>query len=158
MRDRLSHPAEGLCNMQICLFIPCLPEPQHYFSWELSMWPVSRWKPDPRTCCWPVFVVVPPDKRMSQDAAWHTQREGGAAKTMCLHQSPNPWFIHKLQQCPRQGEGRTEWVQIQRIFWGLIFLPFSPEKNRMHLPLTVFLTWHTDSRRFWGSCLFSWIL
>lgn len=85
---------------------------------------------------------------VSQDAAWHTQSEGEAAKVMHgLHQPPHPLVIHKLQQCPKQQKKcRTEWRQIQRVFWGLIFFfNLSSQERVVCSCLSLFCNMHADS-------------
>lgn len=137
MRNGLSHPAEGLCCMQICLLTALL---SHRISTgSCSMWPG---KSAPSTSCWPVLLWANRIRGVSQDAAWHTQSEGEAAKVMhSLHQPPDPLFIHKFQQCSKQkqtnkernkqNKNRTEWRQIQRVFWGLIFFLYLSSQERI---------------------------
>lgn len=135
MRDRLSHTAEGLCNMQIFSSFIALLIRSIISAGSCSMWPVSQCKSAFWTSCWYVFAVVQPDNRRAHNTTtWHTQSEGEVSKVKYIfHQPPNPLFIHKLMQCPKWGGGcgmhRMDTNQKLFFFLRTDFSPFSPGKN-----------------------------
>lgn len=145
MRDRLSHPAEGLCNMQISSSFIALLIHRIISAGSCRMWPVSQWRSALWTSWWYVVTEVRPDNRVSLSVgSWHTQSEE-ASKPMHSFHWPPILYLFTSFSCVPNRKRWTQWIQIKRFFWGQIFFHlFPPRKKNTKLTFSVFLTWHAD--------------
>lgn len=130
MRDRLSHPAEGLCTMQISSSFTALLMHSIISAGSRSMWPVSQWKSALWTSWWYVVTEVRPDNRVSLSVTtWYTQSEREGSKVIHSFHLLQTFYLFTTFSRAPNSKWWTEWIQIKRFFQRTDFFHlFPPER------------------------------